>query len=127
MRTALLLLLGFVAVTAIPSGLVLMIRPSDAFGMSTALLERTPFPNFFLPGLILAVVVGGIHATAFGFLMLGKEHFLRWTLLAGLSIAGWILVQLLLIHEFFWLQWVYLLTGFFILLMGLQLKHKELI
>jgi hypothetical protein len=127
MRTALLVLLAFVAVTAIPSGLILMIRPTDAFGMTTELLEKTPFPNFFWPGLILAAVVGGIHATAFAFLMLQKEHFLRWTLLAGLSIAGWILVQIFLIREFFWLQWVYLLAGFFTLLMGLQLKHKELI
>ena len=127
MRTALLVLMTFVAITAIPSGMVLMIRPTDPLGMSPELLKATPFHNFFFPGLVLTVVVGGVHAMAFGFLMLGKEYFLRWTILAGLSIVGWIFVQILLIHEFFWLQWVYLLIGFFILLMGLQLKHKELI
>jgi hypothetical protein len=50
-----------------------------------------------------------------------------YTLTAGILIAGWIVVQISLIRTFFWLQWMYLLSGFFIVLITLQLKHKELI
>ena len=64
MRSMLLLLLGFTAATAIIGGLLLLLQPQGALGLSTMLLQGTPFSNFFIPGLILTFVVGGVNSLA---------------------------------------------------------------
>jgi hypothetical protein len=121
------MLTGFVAVTAIASGAVLMLNPKDAFSLQAAYLAHTPFQNYFIPGMILLFVVGGTNLLAF--IINYKKHTTSffWSLAAGLTISGWILVQIALLSAFSWLQILYLLIGLFILLMTLQLKHKELI
>lgn len=127
MRTVLIIMLAFTAFTAIPSGVFLMLKPNYAFGMPLDLLQNTPFHNFFIPGLVLSIVVGGSNLIGFYKVFKKQQSWFFWSLISGIMICGWIIVQIILIHEFFWLQWLYLLIGFFTLLVTLQLKHKELI
>ncbi len=127
MKKVLLILLGFVAFTAIPSGVLLMVQNKGAFGLSVDLLKTTPFDTFLIPGLILCLVVGSGNLLAFYYNLRNRDSSFWWSLAAGILTGGWIAVQIALIREFFWLQWLYLLTGIFILLITLQLKHRELI
>lgn len=128
MRLALRILLGFVAFTALPSGLLLILKPDGSWlQLSTNLLKTSPFHSFLLPGIVLCLLVGGANLVAFvKHLQQGSKAF-WYTLTAGVLIGGWIVGQVALIRTFFWPQWLYLLCGFFIILMSLQLKHKELI
>lgn len=118
-RAGLLAVLGFVGLTALAGGLVM------AFGswlgperlglpaqlvMPESMLAGSPFNSYFLPGLLLALVVGGTHLAAF-ILVAGNR---RWAAMAaataGYSILIWIFVQMVII-PFTVLQAVYFAAG----------------
>lgn len=127
MRNMLMIILGFTAFSAVTSGIILMLKPDDGLGLSPELLTNTPFPNYFIPALILTVIVGGSNLFAFIITVKRKNSWFFWSVISGILICGWIIIQIILIREFFWLQWLYLLVGLFTVLVTLQLKHKELI
>ncbi|WP_239004823.1 hypothetical protein [Paenibacillus tepidiphilus] len=53
------ILQGFLGLGAIGGGLVLLVDPSgDMIGMPTSVLERSPFDNFLIPGLLLLFIFG---------------------------------------------------------------------
>lgn len=103
---------AFVAVGAIPAGLALVADPSGgAIGLPVALLEGTPFDGFRVPGLALAFLVGGTALAA------AVAHVLAWararelSLLAGVTLVGWIAIQVALVGPVHALQLLYALIG----------------
>jgi hypothetical protein len=55
---------AFTGLTAVAGGVLLMVRPSGSLlwiapSALSALAHHSPFPDFFIPGLLLAVIVGG--------------------------------------------------------------------
>jgi hypothetical protein len=126
MKFLLFLLIAFVAFTAIFSGLIIIINPADGgmINLQKELLSNTPFKSFLLPGIILTVLVGGINMIAV-FLNI-KRHPARynWAMAGGIMISGWIVVQMILLSAFSWLQLVYLGAGLLIVLIAYQLKGK---
>lgn len=117
---ALLVMTGFAAISAIGGGIGLMLF--NGMGIPLEYLRSTPFTSYVVPGLILVLVVGG---SAFAALLaLLVRH--RWASLlafaAGAIMTGWIIVEVLLIHQFSWLQVVYLVTG--LSLMGLVVVDR---
>ncbi|MBS1510305.1 MAG: hypothetical protein JST86_05650 [Bacteroidetes bacterium] len=125
MKYLLLLLLSFVAVTALVSGAIICIDPGGSFmQLNPAVLQNTPFHNFLIPGLVLTFVVGASNAAAVLLLVRRSPAQFNAALFAGLMITGWITVQVLLIQTFHWLQLVYVVAGVFIMLSAYQLKGK---
>ncbi|RXK62633.1 hypothetical protein ESA94_06445 [Lacibacter luteus] len=125
MRWLLFLLLAFTALTASISGLLLVSFPDGSvMQMSTVLLSDTAFRSFLVPGIILAVVVGGTNLVAAVFNLLVHPLRYNWSLASAVVLGGWILVQLLLIDAFHWLQLLYLFVAVMILLLTWQLKGK---
>jgi hypothetical protein len=127
MKTLQILFLSIICFSALGVGMIFMIRPEYPFTLSSSLLVGTPFSNFFLPGLLLIVLVTipcmiGIirhlqeKASAFG-----------WTLYAGSIGLTWIILQIGLWSEHIWFQWGYLVLCAMLILISLQIKHKELI
>lgn len=58
-RTILLILLGFLGLGAIGGGGVFIVSPSGKlFGMPLSLLDKSPFTDFLIPGIILFIVLG---------------------------------------------------------------------
>jgi hypothetical protein len=109
---ALILLLWFVAIGALYGGAQLVIAPDGSrMNMRLAWLVETPFMDYFVPGLILMVIVGGGHA------LIGWGVLRHWThasLLAGAagaSLVIWIVVQMLMLHTHNGLQLTYLAFG----------------
>jgi len=130
-RLALLLTQAFVALTALAGGAVLMIGALDA-GFSSSwtppaeYLEGSPFPSYLVPGVILAVVIGGGHGFAFAEL----ERHRPWALLAaaaaGFALLVWIFVQMAVI-PFSVLQAVYFGAGLLeigLVLLLLDVHHR---
>lgn len=102
----------FVAVTAIPPGVAMVISPSGALlRLPGDLLDTTPFGTFFVPGVLLAFVVGGMAVAAWVAWLRRDARFGRVSLFAGATLVGWLLVQLLLIRSLHWLHVVYLGVG----------------
>ena len=125
MKLLLFLLTAFVALTAIVCGALLVSYPDGTvFNMSTALLKGTPFSNYFAPGLILCIVVGGTNLVAV--LLNMQTHPLRynWAIAGAVMLIGWVIIQMLLIAVLHWLQFVYLGIGLMMILLSWQLKGK---
>ena len=106
---------GFVAVTAMAGGAALIIGSlsPDLAGILNPpghYLDGTPFASYLVPGVLLAVVLGGIHAVGF---LLGIRRS-AWALLAAAAAAFamliWIFVQMIFI-PFSFLQAVYFAAG----------------
>jgi hypothetical protein len=127
MKKFLLILLGFVGVTAVSCGAMMMIEPSGSLLMlDLHWLKPTPFKTYALPGLILSIV-GAVHLYSWTRVKADARNSLWWAVSAGVLIMGYEVVQMILLQMTYWLQYSYIIFGFFIVLMSLQLKHKELI
>lgn len=88
----------FLALGAIPAGVAFVLRPDGALvGMPPAVLAGTPFPDFLLPGLVLALVVGGSTLAAAVLLSLGSRRAPGAAVAAGAITLSWISAQLGLI------------------------------
>lgn len=128
MKTVLDILLFFVAVTALISGVIIILYPDGSvMQMSTDLLKTSPFTTFLVPGIILTVFVGGSSLVAFVLNLRNTLRRYEWAIVAGVMTCGWVLVQMLLINTIFWLQFVYLGIGIVMMLIAYQLKGKALI
>lgn len=114
-RVPLLIIQGFVALTAFAGGIALIVgslNPELGGGIvpPQEFLEGSPFRSFVIPGLLLAVVLGGVHLVAFA--MLVRRH--KWAhfvaAAAGFAALIWIFVQMVYI-PFSVLQAVYFAAG----------------
>lgn len=114
-RILLLLLDGFVALTALAGGTVLVVSSlvpqwQTYFSPPAEYLAGSPFDSYLLPGLALAGILGGVHVLAF-VMILRKS---RWSVLSATVAAYatmiWIFVQMIFI-PFSFLQAVYIVAG----------------
>lgn len=114
-RPILLAIEGFVALTAVAGGVALILGASIP-SLSTVLvppdayLEGSPFASYVVPGILLAVVLGGVHAIAFVAVMRGTRYDLFLAAAAGFAALIWIFVQMLFI-PFSVLQAIYFVCG----------------
>lgn len=114
-RKILLAVQAVIAVTSILGGGALIVGATvgeNVFvqGLSADYLDGSPFSSYLVPGILLAVVVGGIHST--GYLMLKRRT--RGSVLtaavAGFALLIWIFVQMVFI-PFTVLQAIYFTAG----------------
>ena len=70
-------------------------------------LEHTPFHDFFIPGLLLAGVVGGANTVA-GVVALRRSALAnRAAFVSGGILVTWIVVEMLLLQDVHWLHGAY--------------------
>ena len=91
-------------------------------------LEGTPFDSYVVPSLILLVAVGGSMALAA--LALAARHRLapELSVIAGLSLMGWIATQVVLIAPnggVSWLQPTMFAAGLLVAALGRRLRRAE--
>jgi hypothetical protein len=103
-----------VAANAVFGGIGLM---SNGMGMPRDWLARTPFDSWTMPGVALLVTVALPQVAVAGLIVAGH----RWAFLAGVAVGAglvlWIVVQVLLLRRYFFLQPV--IAGFGVLEMAL--------
>lgn len=108
-------LLLFVAFGAIPASVMFITDPSGAsLGLPLEWINQSVFGNYLLPGIVLFVMFGlGSLAAAFG---VWRRQQWSWmlTVLLGLALMIWIVVQYFTIQTFFFLQPVMFITGLLI-------------
>lgn len=115
LRILLLLLTGFVSLTALAGGSVLVASALVAewqtyFSPPASYLEGSPFDTYLLPGLALAGVLGGVHLVAFIMIVRRSAWAVVGTTVAGYAALIWIFVQMIYI-PFSFLQAVYIAAG----------------
>lgn len=117
----------FVALTAIGGGIAL-VAGLEANRFPLAWLRGTPFSSYVIPGLILAVVVGGSAAVASALMRRRPTDGARASLLAGLIMMGWIAGEVLILNQPVAPQGIeifYFMVGLAMALLGwLGAKHQ---
>ncbi|MBL9014880.1 MAG: hypothetical protein JNL83_11925 [Myxococcales bacterium] len=77
---------------------------SGARGVPTEWLEGSPFTSYFVPSLILFVVIGGAFLTA-GVAVFANAPWRQFAVAAAVAIvAAWLTVQLAIIGYVSWMQ-----------------------
>lgn len=99
LQYALILLGGFVALTAIGGGIALA---TGLDPLPREWLVGTPFETFLLPGLLLAVLVGGSAAIATFGMLTNPPAGAMLSVVAGGLLMAWIVVEILLLNQPSW-------------------------
>jgi hypothetical protein len=102
-------LVAFGALSAVV-GAVLAITANGA-GVPLEYLKNSPFSSFFIPGLILGVVVGGTQLAAAIALLARRGIALLLSTVAGFGMLIWIFIELAMMQQFSWLQGAYFTLG----------------
>lgn len=123
-RIALLIIQGFLALSALVCGAALILAPDGRLiGLPLEVLRHGPFTDFFWPGVILSLVIGAGHAIGFVLTRRSSPRFRQVGMLLGLVTLGWIGGQLLMVRPFSFLQVVIGGLGLLELLLAFSLPQ----
>ena len=86
----------FAGLNAVGGGVGLIV---NGLGIPASQLEGTPFDSLLIPGLLLALVVGGSMLVAAAAVWRNDPRAARATMLAGAIMLGWIAVESLMIGD----------------------------
>ncbi len=98
---------------------------SGAKGVPTEWLDGSPFPDYFVPSLILLVVVGGSFIVAAMAVFTGLRIARVAALAAGIVVLGWLAVQLAIIGYVSWMQPTTAIAGVLVLVLGSLLPQAQ--
>ncbi len=141
-RNIYLSLLAFLWLSAIGGGGALIISPTGKLlgGLPLSILERSPFNDFLVPGIILFVVLGiipsllifallkkptSVFAERFNFF---KDMHWAWTfsIYVAFALIIWIQVETMYIQGVGWLQTFYILYAIPLILVALLPQVRNL-
>lgn len=118
-RRSLIVVLIFNTLSALFGGIGLMCN--NALGMPEYFLDNTVFSSYFIPGLILAGVVGGTHLLAAIVVIKRWPLNLFLVVVAAFGMLIWIYGEIYLTLMNSWLQTLYFATGILELILVLGL------
>ncbi len=122
LRVALLIINLLVALTAIGGGIALLAGLESNERVPPEWLHGTPFRNYVIPGLILAIIVGGSAAIATYATYQNLNAGGVSSILAGALLMGFIAVEVAILNQpsrWTVTEIVYLITGFSMAVLGL--------
>jgi hypothetical protein len=108
-RRSLIAVSVFQALSALGGGIGMVV--ADGLGMPKAMIADSPFSTYTIPGLILALVVGGTQGMAVVLLLKRRTSALLWSAVAGFGMVIWVMSEIGFIHELMWAQLIYLVSG----------------
>ncbi len=118
------MLLCFIALTTVICGVIMIYQPGgQTMGLPLSILDTTMFKNFLIPGILLTAV-GLVNSMAVFYNIQRHPNRYNWAIAGGVMMCGWIIVQMILIQTFYWLQFFYLGIGLLVILIAYQLKGK---
>ena len=97
-----IIILVFLAIGAIFGGYALISDPSGAnFEWTSELLDNTPFNNFLIPGIILAVVNGLFPFFIVYLLLKSSKCISFYMIFQGLMLIGWLRAEIIFNAELY--------------------------
>ncbi len=136
----LVLLLIFLSIGAIYSGLILIVSPDGAkFGLDVDLLKNSEFQDFLVPGIILflffglfpLIIILGLtrkfKSKFFDSLNLLYDYHWSWTFVIylGFALIIWISVQTLIINQVHFIHTFYILLAILIISVALLPRVRK--
>lgn len=114
-----------IAIGAIPAGLSMIIEPNGTdVGMSTEILLRSPFQNFFIPGLFLFIINGLLNAIGAFLSFVRNKYAGIFGLSLGIILVLWICIQVYFIDLTHFLQPLFFVIGIIEMILGYFLISK---
>jgi hypothetical protein len=125
MKKVLVLLTSVVTLTAIAGGFLLIMDPAGSSShLSTEALRNSPFKDYLMPGILLLALVGGINGIALICQLTRAKGLYGWTIAGATVLLAWTVFQMLIFAETSWLQFFFLFTAGFMILLTWQIKGK---
>ncbi len=121
-RIAIAVLVAFIALSALVGGIAMLV---DAIQFPLEWLRNTPFSDYTIPALVLAIIVGGSSLLATVTVFTGREVGVLASLTAGLIMGGYEIVEVVTIKQIYWLQGVYFGLGLVIFGLAMYLWMAE--
>ena len=128
MKYFLLVLISFVALSSIVTGLLLMSIPDGtALSVSLDLLKKTNLHDFQIPGFLLFLFVGLPNVLALIYATQDSPKKNNYAIIAGVLLLIWVLIQYYFASVLFWVNTLYMTIAVSIILTAYQLKGKSMI
>lgn len=94
---------------------------TNGLGMPLSWMENTVFGSYLIPGLIMAIIIGGFNFTAGILLLLKRKFAIEITASAGFALLIWIFTEMYLIRTSIFLQTIFFIVGIIILIAAMFL------
>src|SRR3569833_3993852 len=125
LKFSLAVALIFIAASAVISGINFILYPNGIlFRLHPSMLENSPFPDFLLPGIISLIIVGGSSMLALLLMAEKSIYALAVALFAAILVITWFCFIALFAGYIVWINLVYWLVGFKIIVICLYLHRK---
>jgi hypothetical protein len=119
-------ILLFVAVGAIPSGLLLVAEPDgSSLGLSSELLNNSIFADYLIPGLFLLTVNGLGNLLASILCYFDRKSASTLGLLLGIFLVIWIIIQTIIIGIISIIQPIFLLIGLIEIMLSVIIRRTK--
>lgn len=122
LRILSLVLVLFTAVTALWGGGLLILDPTgNTMHMPLVFLEKSPFENYFIPGIILFTLNGVLNLVTALMIIKKMRFFPVMIFIQGIILSGWIIGQIILLQIFYpQLHLPYLITGIVLIIFSFR-------
>ncbi len=128
MKSFLFLLISFIALTSTLTGILLMSVPDGVIlDLPLSLLKGTPFHDYFIPGLLLTLFIGGTHFLAVYYNLIRHPKRYNYAIFAGMILCIWMITQMSIFNGMLWTDITMILIGLMIVLIAYQLRGKILV
>lgn len=121
-RLALIIIESAVCLAAVIGGIGLI---TTSLKVPATLLEGSPFNSYFIPAMILTVIVGGTNALAVYSLITRHKIEVETSATAGFGLVIWIFTQTYLLGGLSWIQPLFFIVGIAILILTMVLLKFE--
>ena len=111
---------------AVYGGVHLMLHPDgSSLQLSPQWIEGSVFSNYFIPGVVLFIMNGLFSFTALALLLFGNRWNGPAVLAQGSILAGWLVIQVLIIHTVHFLHLFFGTVALLLILCGLLLSRQQ--
>lgn len=121
-NTIITLLLLFNGPGAIYGGGAMILQPDGSIlQFPPGMLESSPFSNYMVPGIVLFCVIGLFSLFLLLQFLFRKRYDAKLIMSNGVLVIGWIIIQVLMIRTFSYLQLIIITTGVLLVILGVLL------
>ncbi len=117
---------AFIGLGAMGGGFMLVKDPSGIeLGLPLSLLEGSCFADFLIPGIFLFAVNGVGSMIGAGLSFTKRRYSQEIAIVLGAILVSWIVIQVVIIKSFHWVQVFYFILGVVELGIGLQIRRQR--
>jgi hypothetical protein len=93
--------------------------------MSLDMLRYSPFHSFLIPGLILLLANGVMSLLVLYLTVQRRPGYGWWVAFQGCVLAGWIVVEVIMLRLIMWAHYLYLAVGLALIVSGISLTREK--